>query len=80
MSADVPELSRVPTPFRPRRVGRSALRDRATTSGIEWKRPEEVPGAILTAEAQRRLTEKLRALDEHVGRARVSARNYWITR
>lgn len=66
------EQSRVKTPMRPRRERR------VTTSGFTWLPAEQVPGAVLPASAQRELQEKLRRLDEWVGRSRVSARNYWI--
>lgn len=62
------------------RVGRSARKGRATTSGIEWLPAEQVPGAVLSAEAQRRLSEKCRAIDEAQARARVSGATYVIYR
>jgi hypothetical protein len=67
--------SRVRTPerFRP-------CRTRAVTSGIEWRNPEDVPGAVLSAETQRRLTEHSRRWSEHHARARLSGASYVIYR
>lgn len=59
-------------PARPRRVSR------AVTSGITWQSPDRVPGAVLSAAAQRELHEKLAAIRECQGRAMVSGRSYYL--
>jgi hypothetical protein len=69
-----PALSRERTPERPRR------KTRATTSGITWLPPEQVPGAVLSAEAERRLAEHAAEWRAHHARARASARSYVIYR
>lgn len=73
------DLSRVRTPERPR-VGRSARKVRATTSGITWLPLDQVPGAVLPPAVQIEQQRKLREIDECQARARVSARNYVIYR
>lgn len=64
----------------PRKIpGRSGRNGRVVTSGIKWENPENVPGAILSPEAERRLQAKLRNIDECQRRAWVSARDYVIS-
>jgi hypothetical protein len=70
----LPTLSRERTPERPRRKSRSV------TSGITWLPPEQVPGAVLSAESERRLAEHAAAWRAHHARARVSGRSYVIYR
>ncbi len=65
---------------RRRRVGRSASNQRSTTSGFTWLPPEQVPGAVLPPEVQRRLQERLDAIDQAQARARVSGASYVIYR
>lgn len=67
-------LSRERTPIRSRHQRQT------TGSGITWLPPEQVPGGVLSAEVERELQEKLRALREWVARSRVSARSYVIYR
>ena len=67
------------TPTR-ERVGRSARKNRAVTSGFEWLSPDQVPGGVLSGEAQRRLQQKLREIDECQARARVTGASYVIYR
>lgn len=62
------------------RVGRSAHKPRATTSGITWLPPEQVPGAVLPPETQRRLRARLDAIDGAQARARVTGAAYVIYR
>jgi hypothetical protein len=62
------------TPERPRRQRKTV------GSGFTWQQPESVPGAVLSAEAQRRLTEHSTAWRAHHARARVSGASYAIFR
>jgi hypothetical protein len=55
-------------------------RQRAVTSGIEWLPPDQVPGAVLSAESQRALAEHDRKWRAHHARARVSGGSYVIYR
>lgn len=68
-------LSRERTPERPRR-----RKSRAVTSGITWLPPDQVPGAVLSADAERRLAEHSAAWQAHHARARVTGRSYVIYR
>lgn len=69
-----PTLSRERTPERLRRTRR------VTTSGFTWLPPEQVPGAVLSAEAQRRLLDHNTAWRAHHARARATGRTYVIYR
>ena len=59
-----PTLSRERTPVRMRRTRK------VVTSGITWLPPEQVPGAVLSAETERRLAEHSAAWRAHHARAR----------
>lgn len=71
------DLSHERTPLRhiPGRSGR-----RPVVSGIVWLSPDQVPGAVLSPEAQRRLNDYLDALREWQARSRVSGASYVIYR
>ena len=62
------------------RVGRSGHKTRAVTSGIEWLPADQVPGAVLSAETERRLAEHSAFWRAHHARARVSGASYVIDR
>ena len=65
-------LSRIKTPERPHR------KRQTTGSGPTWLPADQVPGGVLSPQAQRELDEKLRALDEWQARSRVSGASYVI--
>lgn len=67
--------SLIKTPLR-KHVGRIGSEPRVVTSGYEWKDASAVPGAILSAETERKLREQLAEIDRCQARARVSARSY----
>jgi hypothetical protein len=65
------------TPTR-KRVGRSARKVRATVSGITWSSAAAVPGAELSARADKQLRRELRTIEAAQMRARASAANYYL--
>lgn len=65
------------TPTR-RRVGRSARKVRATSSGIVWSTTSAVAGAELSARADERLREDFRIIEAAQMRGRAGASTYYL--
>lgn len=64
-------VSKTPTRLRQRKT-------RVVTSGITWLPPEQVAGAVLSAETQRHLAEHAEAWRRRGGAARVRGASYVI--